>query len=783
MSEQALHGSLDSKEALDIDKAWEGYWGGWKTEKQLAELFEVLKPQHSNAISAGQFSAVHNSIYRFIHEVERLGPEGRGFLEAAEFLTKQLLLTGNSESASAINTLAFSLLLPAENYERAEYWLTQAVYLEAGDQSENSLNNLAIAFSMQGKDEMALALFLRSWAFTDPDYKPEAMYHLAHLLGSCAEHNFVREILYDVTQAPDTNYAIWAQNCLWGKCTSKYKPSLNSPRHTPGTKELLHVDEGDFLKNLFPRIGQVVQSLPESAHLDAVELDIESFESPKFALEHVQENGRATSPLVEFAQVHSIGNLKLHKVAMSLVLYQKDTASFSTLGCAFLAEWARGNLPNPTTLAGLILSEKNFLPVKQPLLNFAIQECLLSGIRAKADYVDKARQSTNWKSSYEKAVAGFPMLSVMEVQAEDGDLNILASGLSAYCRSDYPSRYKDVTSVIPLVANELLTFLMAEGDAYLNFDSSKAMVSVANTVGHGESSDNHLFLLSGASRFIDRRLSLILGTERDSKFAFLAADDIYFLAMSVFSIAGSDLRSLVRKCAALKSWGLLSKSLSPLVDKIATLAWSRGAVVDWSDGNLKSLDSFIRTVGKSQSLTDIALIWNNEELRPLLEGIDSPLAQVASRNGLMSLDMKPLEDLDLSSLLTLCKLRSLPEKFYKFAMDKVPIEGVAVLATNPDSFGVVQQQLAERLPLDTELAFVAANTFVTDQSLDWPRALPKVLASMNNARGLALLVTDHRLQDSDLQVIANKADKKIAKAINEHPNASDETKALAQLIA
>jgi hypothetical protein len=177
------------------------------------------------------------------------------------------------------------------------------------------------------------------------------------------------------------------------------------------------------------------------------------------------------------------------------------------------------------------------------------------------------------------------------------------------------------------------------------------------------------------------------------------------------------------------------------------------------------------------------LIWNNEELRPLLEGIDSPLAQVASRNGLMSLDMKPLEDLDLSSLLTLCKLRSLPEKFYKFAMDKVPIEGVAVLATNPDSFGVVQQQLAERLPLDTELAFVAANTFVTDQSLDWPRALPKVLASMNNARGLALLVTDHRLQDSDLQVIASKADKKIAKAINEHPNASDETKALAQLIA
>jgi hypothetical protein len=58
---EALHGSLDSKEALDIDKAWEGYWGGWKTEKQLAELFEVLKPQHSNAISAGQFSAVHNS--------------------------------------------------------------------------------------------------------------------------------------------------------------------------------------------------------------------------------------------------------------------------------------------------------------------------------------------------------------------------------------------------------------------------------------------------------------------------------------------------------------------------------------------------------------------------------------------------------------------------------------------------------------------------------------------------------------------------------------------------
>jgi hypothetical protein len=149
----------------------------------------------------------------------------------------------------------------------------------------------------------------------------------------------------------------------------------------------------------------------------------------------------------------------------------------------------------------------------------------------------------------------------------------------------------------------------------------------------------------------------------------------------------------------------------------------------------------------------------------------------------MALELEALEELDTKSLLTLCGIRSMPEKFYKFAMNKVPIEGVAVLATNPDAFEIVHQQLLEKLPVNAELAYVAASTFVKDQSLDWPRSLPKVLSSMINPRGLALLAGDHRLQDGDLQMIAAKADKKIATLLKEHPNASDETKALAQLVA
>ena len=783
MSDLDEQDSLDSKQALVISQIWESYMSGWRTEKQLSELFETLKREHTSGLAAGQFAAVHNSIYKFITEVGLLGAEGDSFLEAAEFLTKQLLETGHRHAASAINSLTFGLMIPVSNYERAEYWLTKAVMLEAGDQSENALNNLAIGYAMQGKEDKALALFLRSWGFSTTSYKPEAMYYIAHLVGSCEADNFTRTILYEVTQAPDTDYAKWAQNCLWGQCGSKYKPSLNSLRNTIGTKELLRCSDEDYITNLFPRIDRLLSLLDGAPPIEAVELDIEKFESPRFTLEYVEENGQATDSLIEFAQVHSLGDLKLHRLAMSLVLYGQPSANFSSLACILLAEWSRGNLPNPNTLARIILSQKNFSPVKQPLVNYAIQECLLSGMRSKADYIQEAQESICWEASHSKALAGFPMLSIMQNQAEEGDLSKLASDLSEYCKSDYPARYRDTTSVIPLIANELLTFLMADGDAYLNFDSSKALASVAQTLEFDPASDEFLFLLSGTHQFLDRRFSLILGTPRDSEFAFLSADDLYFLALSVFSIASKDLRGLVRACAALKTWNLVSKSIFPLVDKLATLAWARGAIIDWSDSNLKSLEGLIQAVGNSESLTDIVLMWENAELRPMIEVMDSPLAQVVRRTGLMALEMSALEELDTKSLLTLCGIRSMPEKFYKFAMNKVPIEGVAVLATNPDAFEIVHQELLEKLPVNAELAYVAASAFVKDQSLDWPRSLPKVLSLMSNPRGLALLAADHRLQDGDLQVIAAKADKKIATLLKEHPNASDETKALAQLVA
>ena len=788
MSKLDEQDSLDSKEALEIANAWESYMNSWRAEKQLSELFETLKREHSNALSAGQFLAVHNSIYKFIHEVERFGSEGDGFLEPAEFLTKQLLETGNPYAASAINTLTFSLMFSLDNYSRAEFWLTKAVQLEAGDESENALNNLAITFLMQGMEEKALALFLRSWGLGSANLRssnlqPEAMFHLAHLLGSCSTSAFTRKILFDVTQAPDTDYATRAQSCLWGQCSSSYKPSLNSVRNAVGTKELLNCEPKDYVSNLYPRLSEHVALLEGHGPLEAVDLDIENFESAKFTLEHVLAHGSATAPLIEFSQVHAIGNLEIHKLAMSIVLYRETSASFSTLGCTLLAEWSRGNLPNSVAIAQILLAQENFSPVKQPLLNYAAQESLLSGMRTNSEDVASARSSIYWERSYNKAVAGFPMLSIMQTQAEEGDLQKLASGLSEYCRSDYASRYKDTTSVIPLLANELLTFLMADGDAYLNFDSSKAFISVANTLGIGESDDDYLLLLAGAKQFIDRRLSLILGVSRDHEYGYLTADDIYFLATSVFAFSSSDLRALVKKCAAVKSWNLVSKSIFPLIDKIAILAWSRGAVIDWSDENLKSLVGLIETVGNSESLADIMLMWENTSLRPILEGIESPMAQVVRRTGLMALKTEALEALDTKSLLALCRIRSMPAKFYEFAMAKVPIEGVATLATNPDAFEIVQQHLVEQLPQDAELAFVAANSFVQDQSPDWPRSLPRILASMLNPRGLALLASDQRLQDIDLQLIAAKADKKIATLIKDHPNASDETKALAQLVA
>lgn len=83
--------------------------------------------------------------------------------------------------ASAINTLVYSYLLPARDFERAESLLEMAIELEVPTESSNAMANLGQVYLGQGKRQEAIDVFTKALERYDNGAEAEASYFLGIL--------------------------------------------------------------------------------------------------------------------------------------------------------------------------------------------------------------------------------------------------------------------------------------------------------------------------------------------------------------------------------------------------------------------------------------------------------------------------------------------------------------------------------------------------------------------------------------------------------------------------
>jgi len=83
--------------------------------------------------------------------------------------------------ASTINTLVYSYLLPAREFERAEELLNLAIAFEALNESSNAMANLGQVYLAQGKRQEAIEMFTQALNRVDNYAESEASYFLGIL--------------------------------------------------------------------------------------------------------------------------------------------------------------------------------------------------------------------------------------------------------------------------------------------------------------------------------------------------------------------------------------------------------------------------------------------------------------------------------------------------------------------------------------------------------------------------------------------------------------------------
>ena len=116
--------------------------------------------------------------------------------------------------SSAINTLVYSYLIPADNYDEAVGYLEAAIKLDHYDQSTNALSNLAQVFLAMGKIDDAEVTFLEALERSDKYAEGEASLKLALLYQSSGRVELARKYLERASQSGDAEYSAEAKALL-----------------------------------------------------------------------------------------------------------------------------------------------------------------------------------------------------------------------------------------------------------------------------------------------------------------------------------------------------------------------------------------------------------------------------------------------------------------------------------------------------------------------------------------------------------------------------------------
>lgn len=769
--------------AKDLETALAKFSSSWKSDEDLEELAASLLSVVPAAQSAGLEDEVYSSIDFFIREVARKHWEHEKCRALAEELTELSMSIDNKWANAAINTLVFSTYFPRADYEGALPWLKRSVVMDNGSESENSLNNLAICYAMLGNTELATAIFLRAVAVGKSEYLPEALFYLVHILAKCSSSWWSHGALTWVAQSLDSQYADKAMSCLQGNCSSMYKFAFGSKSH-----KLLSASPENFSEVLVQIHRDHWDSWDQEIPLREDGEGLDDFASPASALGRIQKAEGLEPQLLEFCAQVNRGRWPLHLSILALNLEGNFEPSFSTFGAELLALWNLGE--TLLIVEGLaqdaFLGQPEFEPKKHPGVNFAIHETLIRTIRTKKGYVSYAEDLVGWEVSLDSALESNYFDALVE-QRQEGNLENFTK-LLRESSSDSSMSIPEVAREVGATALWLLDIM--ESWSKLQERSAKpgmlgphfstlllAHVDSSPAPGDAEAA------LQGLHEFLDIRFKFIRSDLSQNDEITFSIQDSDFLARCLLLLAANDASTVLGDCLLVVENSLVSPSLLPRVKEIAQIAWVNGAKYDPLDASLSKFPELVSLMLRANSPSEVFSLSKNPAIEKLVQDADSFSLRLARGTASKEGALEFVESARAHHAKELASLRGLHHEVYAGLFKRFGREIVHALAINPDSFEALESEVGDLVSSDRELAYACAKSFSETVEVDWPRALMKRLLETENHKALLLLAQDQRMSDSQLQIIASKANKEIAEALNQNPKASDETRALAQLVA
>lgn len=192
----------------------------------------------------GELTSLTTSNYRLVTEGQGDDRERRAALEwIANFGAGQF-------TASAINTLAFSFLIPEGSDDLAKFYLNHAIAMDVLDEATNAMANLGGLHIRMGRYEEAVAVLEQALDRPDRFAEGEASFLLGRLYAELGNMAAARSYLERAAASPDDAYAQQARQELskLGLAGGSIKQNERA-RFCSGCGSQFHNDSENFCVN------------------------------------------------------------------------------------------------------------------------------------------------------------------------------------------------------------------------------------------------------------------------------------------------------------------------------------------------------------------------------------------------------------------------------------------------------------------------------------------------------------------------------------------------------
>lgn len=240
-------GKVPSSSSEPFYSVFEAFKADW-AESRVLNIHRHLADMVA-AKPAGLVSDYRAMLHNMLHAVSDLDRRDPSNIPPETTLGLETLLEHHDEiSASAVNTYAFSLLIPAGRYEEAGAMLSASAKNPSGFEAINALSNLSQVYLLSGMPLKAEALMLAVEATGQPSFVVEACYWLGHIYlaagGEKEGQAKLADALFAAEIAEDSSYAEKAKACITGKCSEPEFTLGDYPTHVVATDR--HSDIADF---------------------------------------------------------------------------------------------------------------------------------------------------------------------------------------------------------------------------------------------------------------------------------------------------------------------------------------------------------------------------------------------------------------------------------------------------------------------------------------------------------------------------------------------------------